>query len=108
MNTSNTLITGATGLLGPYLAEAAAAHGSVTRLARHDGDISCDLCNFEAIADVISDLRPATVLHAAAFTDVDGCEREPGSAERINHLATVNLVRSLPDDTCLNIFYRFN
>lgn len=89
------LVTGATGLLGPYLLEAAREIGSPVGVARSGADISCDLTNPAAAARVIRDLRPILVFHAAALTSVDGCETDPHAADRANRMATENVVKAL-------------
>ncbi len=40
------------------------------------------------ITDVIADFRPDLVLHPAAYTDVDGCARNPDLAYKVNVLGT--------------------
>ena len=35
--------------------------------------------------------RPDLVVHAAAYTDVDGCERDPELAFRVNAVGTQNV-----------------
>jgi len=50
-----------------------------------------DLTNCAQTQQAISDFGPAVVIHCAAFTNVDKCEREPETAYRINALATQNV-----------------
>lgn len=95
------LVTGSTGLLGPYLVRAAAAIGEPVGLARRGGDINCDLGDAAAVAAAIRKVRPDLVVHAAALTSVDRCEREPDAADRANRLATLNLAEALPEEIAL-------
>ena len=73
------LITGADGQLGMELVRALAPHGDLIRSTLADMDITHPGC-----ADKVATLRPEWVVHAAAATDVDGCEREPEQAMAVN------------------------
>ena len=95
------LITGATGLLGPYLVAAAGVLGSVATSSRSDGDQSCDLTNADATARLIQRTDPSVVVHAAAWTDVDGCEEDPDRAFAVNRDSAANLVRVLDSKSLL-------
>ncbi|MCS7072250.1 MAG: dTDP-4-dehydrorhamnose reductase, partial [Anaerolinea sp.] len=55
------------------------------------GFTSVDLSDFFAVRSLIETAQPEMVLHTAAWTDVDGCARDPERAVRINGLATQNL-----------------
>ncbi len=56
------------------------------------GDIhSVDITDFGAIRDAVRDVRPDLVLHPAAYTNVDGCERDPDTAYKVNALGTWNV-----------------
>ena len=73
-------VTGAAGQLGSELVKAFESIGDeVLALARPEFDITRapDLRR-------LADLRPDLVIHAAAWTDVDGCARDPERALRIN------------------------
>lgn len=50
-----------------------------------------DITDREAIRRAILDFRPDVVVHAAAWTDVDGCAREPERAFRVNAIGTQNV-----------------
>jgi len=82
------LITGAAGQLGRYLRQALQQQGAIpiglgARSA--DGvDITADITDMSALESAISSARPDAVIHAAAYTDVDGCERDPARAEAVN------------------------
>ena len=92
------LVTGATGLLGPYLLDAASERGKAIGLARSGADVACDLADADAVRDALAAAAPNIVIHAAAYTDVDGCERDPVRAADANHRAVANLVAALPAD----------
>ncbi len=73
------LITGADGQLGRELVRALAPHGELIRSTQADLDITHPGC-----ADRVATLQPEWVVHAAAATDVDKCEREPEQAMAVN------------------------
>ncbi len=90
------LIAGCNGLLGQNLLETAAAGTISLGLARHPEPLRPDLLpsrSYRAgdVTDpatwrfVAADLKPDLILNAAAFTDVDGCERDPDTCRRVNH-----------------------
>lgn len=74
------LVTGAGGQLGRALADEFAADG-VVALARADWDVSLP---------PPPGLAPDVVLHAAAWTDVDGAESDPQQAAAVNVGGTAN------------------
>ncbi len=80
MTARRTAITGAAGQLGSELVRAFAAAGDeVLALARPEFDISRP-----ADLDQLTAWRPDVVVNSAAWTDVDGCARDPERAMRIN------------------------
>ena len=83
------LITGAGGQLGLDLLDAFAEH-EVTGLSRAELDIA----DPAQVRDAITSVRPAVVVNAAAWTDVDGCERDTDRAHRVNALGPWWLARS--------------
>jgi len=50
-----------------------------------------DITDREAIAQAIADSDSQVLIHAAAMTNVDGCERDSDAAYRINGLGTQNV-----------------
>ncbi|MHB0856756.1 MAG: dTDP-4-dehydrorhamnose reductase [Anaerolineae bacterium] len=50
-----------------------------------------DITNLPAILETVNAWRPDVIIHAAAMTDVDGCERNPEAAYRVNALGTRNM-----------------
>jgi len=53
----------------------------------HKGDI----INLPGLKAVFLKLNPDFVIHTAAYTDVDGCEKDPHGAHRVNALGTRNI-----------------
>jgi len=79
-------ITGHKGQLGTALQEALAGHDLLgLDLPEHDVE------DAPALRKALLDFGPAVVLHAAAYTDVDGCARDPERALRANALGTQNV-----------------
>lgn len=97
------MITGASGLLAPYVAEAARALGPVVLTARRSGDEPCDLTARAAVAALIGRVRPSVVIHCAAMTNVDACEADPNTAFAVNRDATAYLASALAAD-CRLVF----
>ncbi len=77
-------ITGAWGQLGRSLQEALNGHDLfLIDLPEHD-------ITDTGIISAIADFEPDMVVHAAAMTDVDGCELHPDAAYKVNALGTRN------------------
>ena len=47
-----------------------------------------DITDLHGLRAVFGEFRPDLVLHGAAYTNVDGCERDPDTAHRVNALGT--------------------
>ncbi|MGD2104490.1 MAG: dTDP-4-dehydrorhamnose reductase [Anaerolineae bacterium] len=79
-------ITGCNGQLGRALGRELTGH-TVTGCDLPKTDIT----DREQIEDAIADFAPDVVIHTAAWTDVDGCARDPEKAYRVNALGTQNV-----------------
>ncbi len=79
------VITGHSGQLGRQLQSAFAGQELLLL------DLPSDDITAPATAGRIAGFAPELVVHAAAFTDVDGCEREPDRAFQVNALGTQNV-----------------
>ncbi|HJX37483.1 MAG TPA: sugar nucleotide-binding protein, partial [Anaerolineae bacterium] len=78
-------ITGAKGQLGRTLREAFPQEELLLiDLPEHD-------VSERSVVPLICDWQPDLVIHAAAMTDVDGCEKEPETAFKVNALGTRNV-----------------
>lgn len=80
------LITGGLGQLGTALQETLGDH-ELTIVDLPDVDITDRLTALEAVQSN----RPQVVIHCAAYTDVDGCARNPELAYTVNALGTQNV-----------------
>lgn len=81
-------VTGGNGRLGRALLDAAEMRGM--RVASWSRP-SYDLDDPAAAARALATALPATVIHSAAWTDVDGCARDPQLAMRRNGAGTAEL-----------------
>jgi len=83
------LITGSSGMLGVDLCKELCVDYELigVDIAKAISTYSyrkCDITNKQEIFQVVKKARPNVVVHAAAMTDVDGCELNPEKARRIN------------------------
>jgi dTDP-4-dehydrorhamnose reductase len=78
-------ITGHSGQLGCQLQDAFACH-ELLRLDLPEGDVTDP-----DVSRAIAAWKPELVVHAAAYTDVDGCEGDPGKAFLANAVGTQNV-----------------
>jgi dTDP-4-dehydrorhamnose reductase len=79
------VITGHSGQLGRQLEKNFASH-ELLRLDLPDNDITDP-----GLSRAIAAFRPDLVLHAAAYTDVDGCEGNPDKAFLVNAVGAQNV-----------------
>ena len=80
------LITGANGQLGLALQRTLAGH-TLTAV-----DLpAVDITDRASLAAVFAAVAPELVIHCAAYTDVDGCARDPERAYRVNTFGTQNV-----------------
>ena len=79
------IVTGFNGQLGRQLCAVYAGH-DLLRL-----DLPCDDITSPHMPACIADYHPDLVVHAAAFTNVDGCEQDPDQAYRVNAVGTQNV-----------------
>ncbi|MBK7141186.1 MAG: dTDP-4-dehydrorhamnose reductase [bacterium] len=88
--TGKILITGCQGQLGMDLMGYLCDHATVVGIDQADVDI----CNFTGLLETFRAIKPQWVIHTAAYTDVDGCEANPGLAQAINADGTENVARA--------------
>lgn len=92
------LVTGVSGMLGHPLARLAVerhevwgSYASFPVSLPGVRTFAMDLADRGRMAELVGRIRPDAIVHAAALTDVDACEADPGRAKLINAVATENL-----------------
>jgi dTDP-4-dehydrorhamnose reductase len=94
------LVTGAGGTVGGRLAEVLARSHDVTALVHRAAAPTglrtavADLIEPGHIERLLDECRPEAVVHCAAFSNADACEREPEAAQRLNVFVPEGLGRS--------------
>ncbi len=92
------LVTGAGGQLGGYLRPALEDAGAIVfGLGRRPGpgiDLVAELTERADVALAFWGARPDLVIHAAAWTDVDGAERDEAGARAVNVDAARNVAQA--------------
>ena len=84
------LISGARGQLGEAMTAALSAHNEVVALGRADFDLS----DANGVMATVAAVCPDVIINCAAFTDVEGAEREPTAALTANAWALRSLARA--------------
>lgn len=102
------LITGSMGMLGTAVrAELGRlGHEIIPTGLRGDGHdlVPMDIRDWDAVRRTISEYCPEFVLHLAAETDVDLCEREPDHAYATNALGTENVAWACKDQGAVIVY----
>jgi len=82
-------ITGSSGMLGSALVKELQADHQLLEIDLKNGH---DITKKKIIDDEIKKFSPDLIIHAAAMTDVDGCELDPDKAKDVNVQGTKNIV----------------
>jgi dTDP-4-dehydrorhamnose reductase len=98
-------VTGANGLLGGEAVALASARAEVLAIGRGPCRLApgpyrwadADLGDGHSVGGVLRAFRSDAVLHAGAMTDVDGCERDPDGAWRVNVGGSEEVARACRD-----------
>ncbi len=96
------LVTGSNGLVGQKLTDLILSQSDFYLIATSKGEnrhpnqtgyiyINLDICNVENVRQVLKKHRPTTVIHTAAMTNVDACERDQLVCRNLNVDAVRNL-----------------
>ena len=90
------LITGIGGLLGSEVAKLLSREHEILGLCKESRTaefktVNLDITDPEATYSTISKINPDLVVHSAAYSNVDGCEKDPDKAYKVNSLGTRNV-----------------
>lgn len=85
------LVIGASGMLGQDVCARFAPHFALVTASRSSADVRLDITDGEATRKAVGEVAPDAVVLCAAYTDVDGCERNPEEAYRINAFGAANV-----------------
>ena len=88
------LVTGAGGMLGTDLCADLRARGHeviATDVREQEGITPLDITDTHAVLKAVRAAKPDAIVHCAAWTDVDGAERNPDPAYRVNALGSWNM-----------------
>lgn len=98
-------VTGAAGRLGSSLVERLRPQGyDVIGVDAAEGDVA----HFDTIRGLVRAARPDIVIHAAAWTDVDGCAREPERAIAINGFGAQNVALAAAESGAAMVYVSTN
>lgn len=93
-------VTGAAGMLGQEVAHAAPSWAQAVGLTRADGDLSVT----EQCRRALLRVKPAIIVHCAAYTDVDGATECPAKTHRGNVVATRNVANAADEVGALLLY----
>ncbi len=85
------LVTGGNGQLGVELQRVLLAAGDEALVVGH---AELDVSDREAVLQLVGAWRPECIIHAAAWTNVDGCEQDPGRALLVNSWGSRNIAEA--------------
>ena len=88
-------VTGSDGMLGHDI-RSAFTDVELIALTLKDFDIT----DLDKSLSVLKNIRPDYVIHAAAYTDVDGSERDPDTAYHVNGIGTRNMTMACEAIRC--------
>ncbi|MBL7158606.1 MAG: dTDP-4-dehydrorhamnose reductase, partial [Candidatus Omnitrophica bacterium] len=107
------LVTGSGGMLGTELCAAFSDDYEIAGLdivqktedRRQKTDfVKCDIADKKFTRKTIIELKPDIIIHAAAWTDVDGCERNAEKAKKINETGTENVAQAAGETGALLVY----
>ena len=90
------LVTGASGQVGRALQAAAGPRHAVVPLTHADLPVE----DAKACMAAVTAARPDWIVHTAALTDVDACERDPARAHAVNAIGAGNLAEAAAKASC--------
>ncbi len=104
------LITGSNGMLGSDLVDVLSPQYEVAGLGLNSNlhpsipYFKADIASSAEVLKTVHSFKPAIIIHCAAYTNVDGCERDPNQAYSINTRGTQYLAEA-SDQVGATIFF---
>ena len=101
------LVTGAGGMLGKDLCADLAVRGHAviaTDVREAAGIVPLDITHTQDTLRAVNEMRPEAILHCAAWTDVDGAERTPEPAYKVNALGSWNVAAAARSVDALMVY----
>jgi dTDP-4-dehydrorhamnose reductase len=95
------MVTGAAGQLGEAMTSRIGARHELVALTHEQ----LDLTNSAAVLDAVAAVCPDVIINCAAYTDVDGAERDPVGALAANAWAVRTLARAALDITATLVHF---
>ncbi|HOK55774.1 MAG TPA: dTDP-4-dehydrorhamnose reductase [bacterium] len=95
------LITGGNGLVGNYLNRI--FDGKNYSVFSFNKEV-LDITNIKKSFEIFKNIKPEVVIHLAALTDVDFCEKNPEKAFLVNSQGTENIAKLSYDFNCFLIY----
>lgn len=108
MNRGGILITGADGFLGRVLVTRQKGSGLLLASRSGAGHVPMDITCRDQVAEVLRAASPRCVIHAAAFTNVDNCERHPEQAQAVHVDGTRYLLEACEETNSRLLFLSTN
>jgi len=106
-NNRTILLLGSSGMLGQELKHvfqsARSADLKMSLICRTSMDL--DIADLESVRKALQEVQPDIVMNAAAYTDVDGCEKNKERAERVNGLGPAYLAEACRDVSALLVHF---
>jgi len=102
------LVTGSCGMLGSALCRVLSEDFDVfgldsvtcqSKVPSMKSFMQCDICDAEETKKCINKIGTEAVIHAAAWTNVDGCEKNPEKAKAVNIEGTQNVANAISTNT---------
>lgn len=94
------MIIGSEGMLGHDLVEILSAENEVCTTTID----TLDITDIEKTIKTVKENNPDVLVHAAAFTDVDGSESNPDLAYKVNALGTRNVAVACKEANCTMVY----
>jgi len=98
------LVTGGHGQLGRALLRTAPVGMEVIALGSSD----CDVTDPATVRAIVARIEPEFIVHCAAWTDVDGCERHPERAWRVNALGAQHVATACAEAGAVLVYISTN